>query len=367
MKSLACSLTGRRAAVTAARARERRQLTFSFICSLITHLLFILLFAGILALGLRSARPLPNPTREQQIEVTFIPPPSQPSTTLEKKPELRFVDTGSAPEAKEAPTDARFESDKNTRAASENPASGTVPLPSQEGRESDFLELENRNLSLAPPQPPAPLPASGAAQTSELSESQMAPDSLPAATPAPTPHSKQEEIRRPPRADELAIGRPVEVRRAESTAPHNASQEIRRAQPLASSRPTSPGFQPERRTTRITGGINNRGPSSVDAVGTPLGKYKKALSDAIGSRWYYYVSDQISILAVGTLTIRFTVLQSGKVVGLQVLRNSSNESFASVSIRAILEADIPPIPPDVAQHLENNAIEVDYTFSILAN
>jgi hypothetical protein len=105
----------------------------------------------------------------------------------------------------------------------------------------------------------------------------------------------------------------------------------------------------------------------VDAVGTPLGKYKKALSDAIGSRWYYYVSDQISILAVGTLTIRFTVLQSGKVVGLQVLRNSSNESFASVSIRAILEADIPPIPPDVAQHLENNAIEVDYTFSILAN
>ena len=36
--------------------------------------------------------------------------------------------------------------------------------------------------------------------------------------------------------------------------------------------------------TVIRGGINNRGRSAVNAVGTPQGRYKKLLEDAIGSR-----------------------------------------------------------------------------------
>jgi outer membrane biosynthesis protein TonB len=131
--------------------------------------------------------------------------------------------------------------------------------------------------------------------------------------------------------------------------------------------PGSPGFQPERRVTRIEGGVSNRGPASVAAMATPLGRYKKALSDAIGSRWYFYVRNEIGLLAVGTITIRFQVMSSGRVVGVQVLTNSSNESFAAISIRSIMDAEIPPIPPEVSELLENNRIEVDYTFSILSN
>ena len=35
-------------------------------------------------------------------------------------------------------------------------------------------------------------------------------------------------------------------------------------------------YQPEKQETRITGRITDRGPSAVDAVGTPLGKYQEA-------------------------------------------------------------------------------------------
>ena len=44
----------------------------------------------------------------------------------------------------------------------------------------------------------------------------------------------------------------------------------------------------------------NRGPSSVNAVGTPLGRYQKAVSDAIGSRWYYYMTEKRDLISIGT-------------------------------------------------------------------
>ncbi|MGA7216584.1 MAG: TonB family protein, partial [Terrimicrobiaceae bacterium] len=131
--------------------------------------------------------------------------------------------------------------------------------------------------------------------------------------------------------------------------------------------PQPPGYQPQTRITRIRGNISNRGRSAVSATATPLGRYKKMLSDAIGSRWYYYVSDQIGLLNVGTVEVRFVVRESGKVERVQVLRNSSNESFAACSVRAIMEAEIPPIPKELVPMLESGRIEIEYSFTILSN
>jgi TonB family protein len=133
------------------------------------------------------------------------------------------------------------------------------------------------------------------------------------------------------------------------------------------STPSTSGFQPETRVTRLRGSISNRGRASVEANATPLGRYKKAVSDAIGSRWYYYVKSQMGLMNIGTVDIRFTILPNGKVKAPQILNNSSNESFASVSLSAIVQAEIPPIPPEVEAVLENGRIEIDYSFSILGN
>ncbi len=331
--------------------KDRREVGRAFLASILFHLLLLLL----LLIGLADwwqRDILPKPPEEEPMELTILPPPPP------APPPVNYVDTSSLTASEKPPEATNFESDRDTLAASELPPVTDSPLPSQEGREEPFLELANQQMSLGPtPLPTTPSPAS---EEQPQTQQQEASETPPAETSKET-EPGEEEL--PPESGDLALLKPVEVRRAEPVVP----QEVRRAEATRASMPSPPGFQPERRTTRIQGGVSNRGRSSVDALGTPLGRYKKMLSDAIGSRWYFYVNNEIGLLAVGTTTIRFIVTASGRVTGLQILSNSSNESFASVSIRSILEAEIPPIPPDVAEHLENNRIEVDYTFSILSN
>jgi TonB family protein len=350
--------------------RERREISVAFLLSLFLHLLLLLVALMVLLLGQEPAA-LPIPDSEEPMEITFLPPPEPPAT------EPTFFDTTGLAEAEQPPEDARFESDRDTAAASAQTGQGAQDLPAQDGVEEPFLSVIEQRATVGPePAPSEESPASppDIAQLDEPREAEEAQEAEPTetaepmepteavaeASPEPTP-----EVTPEPAPEDIALQRPPEVRRAQPVDPSQTPTQVRRAQPPSPARP--PGYQPERRVTRIEGGVNNRGASSVAAMATPLGRYKKALSDAIGSRWYFYVRSEIGLFSVGTAVIRFHVLPSGRVTAVQVLSNSSNESFASVTIRSIMEADIPPIPPDVSDLLENNRIEVDFTFSILAN
>ena len=109
----------------------------------------------------------------------------------------------------------------------------------------------------------------------------------------------------------------------------------------------------------IAGNITNRGISSVNALGTPLGRYQKIVADSIGSRWYTYVEQKRDLISIGTLRLRFYVERSGKVKGLKITENSSNEAFANVCVQSVLEANLPPIPEDIANTLPPEGLEVD--------
>ncbi len=294
------------------------------IASVLIHLLIVA------CIGLAMIVPawnfhLPQKPDRTPIEMTMIsivpPKPAEPAyvrTTPQNIPD--------------APKNAAFESDNNTRAASASAPTGGQPMPSVDGRESPVLELEDRNYSdgrESQPQQPAQAAVPKADQP------------VPAFTPA-----SQLALREAPKAD------PAKSRPAQAARPKT---------------PAASGFQPETRVTRIRGNISNRGRASVEAAATPLGHYKKMVSDAIGSRWYYYVNNQIGLLNIGTVDIRFQVGSDGKAQKVRILSNTSNESFASVSINSILEAEIPPIPPDVAKLLDNGRLEIDYSFTILGN
>jgi outer membrane biosynthesis protein TonB len=109
----------------------------------------------------------------------------------------------------------------------------------------------------------------------------------------------------------------------------------------------------------MAGNITNRGISSVNALGTPLGRYQKIVADSIGSRWYTYVDQKRDLISIGTLRLAFIIDRSGRVKNLKVTENSSNESFASVCVQSVMEAHLPPIPADVAQSLPPDGLEVD--------
>jgi outer membrane biosynthesis protein TonB len=126
----------------------------------------------------------------------------------------------------------------------------------------------------------------------------------------------------------------------------------------ATSQPQS-AYRRQKQRTNIAGNITNRGISSVNALGTPLGRYQKIVADSIGSRWYTYVEQKRDLINIGTLRLSFVVDPSGRVKDLKVTENSSNEAFASVCVQSVLEAHLPPIPEEVVNTLPPEGLEVD--------
>jgi outer membrane biosynthesis protein TonB len=119
--------------------------------------------------------------------------------------------------------------------------------------------------------------------------------------------------------------------------------------------------------TRISGRITNRGVSSVNALGTPLGRYMKFLLDAVGSRWYTYLDQRIDLISIGTTRVVFTVDRSGEVKNLKVVENTANEALANVCIQSIQEAQLPPMPDDLAATLPAEGLDMDIPFTIYPN
>lgn len=310
--------------------QSRAEAAAALAASILLHLLLIFAIAFFLFGMARVAVQVAPEQPDEPLQVTIIPP------LPVEKPKPVFVETpeSSTPTGKPK-KDTPFESNNDSIAASEAPPEGSEPLPTLTGLETLGLAFRDQDYTLGE-----------SAQAAAPSEA--APPTTPteSAEPAPTPKA--------------------EVALLETPAP----------QPKPSAPPTVPkkpataspgGYQPETRVTRLKGNVSNRNRASLEAEATPLGRYKKQVSDAIGSRWYYYVNSQLGLLNIGRVEIRFTVSPEGKIKNPQVLSNSSNESFASVSLAAIMAAKIPPIPPDVAKILENGRLEIDYSFSILGN
>ena len=97
----------------------------------------------------------------------------------------------------------------------------------------------------------------------------------------------------------------------------------------------------------------------MNALGTPLGRYEKILKDSIGSRWYNYMDQRRELANIGTLQVHFFIDRSGHIKNLKITENTSNEAFANICLQSILEAQLPPIPEDLASSLPPEGLEVE--------
>jgi len=330
------------------REDDRRKIITAIIVSVLLHLLLI---GGV---GLVfSLRPEPQETKPEEPppELTFIPPPPQLQTLHRQN-----IDTSASQPSEKPPQNAPFESDRDTSAASSAPPTGALPLPSQEGETSPGVELAEKEYT--PGKMAQPTPASAPLVARPMERPKEAPTPEPVSTPQPTPRQTAQLALLEPPKQQTATPKPTPVE-AQNSTPEIA--------PQRSTNPAPSSFQPQTRITRIHGNISTRGRASVEALGTPLGRYKKMMSDAIGSRWYYYVNNQMGLLNIGSVTISFIVEKSGKVSNIKVESNTSNDSFAACSAQAIMDAEIPPIPSQLIPMLEGGRIQIDYTFTILGN
>ena len=304
-----------------------RTILWALLAAIFIHLLLAYLLA---VLGGVFTPPLPM--EEKPVELTFVdlsPVPLVPKNSA-------FIETDEPKQSVEPPEEKTFESNANSIAASELPATGEAPLPSQTGKDRPMVDLETHSYSLqmngARPQPSA------------APQENSKPSPAPQSTPQP-PLTAAEQFA-------MLTAKPTpEVDRSVAPAP---------AQPRSA-------YRAYKERTRISGRITNRGISSVNALGTPLGRYMKILLDAVGSRWYAFLDQKRDLINIGTTRVVFVVDRSGRVNNLKVIENTANETVANVCIQSIQEAQLPPIPDDLAATLPAEGLDMDIPFTIFAN
>jgi len=297
------------------RKQEARKVLWALLAALFIHL--VVAFSLAVLGGTFSPA---FPVEEKPVELTLV---DLPSTPLVPK-NAAFMETDESKQVAE-PKEKTFESNANSIAASGLPATGEAPLPSQQGKDRPFVDLETHPYA---PEMKGAIPQPSAAPQEKAK---------PAETPQPAPLTAAEQFamltaRPTPLAEPSVMPTPARARSA---------------------------YHPLKDQTRISGNITNRGISSVNALGTPLGRYEKILKDSIGSRWYAYVDQKRDLINIGTLQLRFYVDRSGQVKNLKITENTSNESFANVCLQSVLEAHLPPIPDDVANTLPAEGLEVE--------
>ena len=297
------------------RKQEARKVLWALLAALFIHL--VVAFSLAVLGGTFSPA---FPVEEKPVELTLV---DLPSTPLVPK-NAAFMETDESKQVAE-PKEKTFESNANSIAASGLPATGEAPLPSQQGKDRPFVDLETHPYA---PEMKGAIPQPSAAPQEKAK---------PAETPQPAPLTAAEQFamltaRPTPLTEPSVMPTPARARSA---------------------------YHPLKDQTRISGNITNRGISSVNALGTPLGRYEKILKDSIGSRWYAYVDQKRDLINIGTLQLRFYVDRSGRVKNLKITENTSNESFANVCLQSVLEAHLPPIPDDVANTLPAEGLEVE--------
>ena len=345
-------------------ARRRERFSFFVFLSFLIHASLIIFLAILFARSfVKKAAPEPPPP-EVTLEIT----------PLDKK-DRPFMETKEATDT--APKNAPFQSDQNTKAASELPPEGELAVPTQAGINQSALELRNQKhtagekpAAQAGNPAPAQPPASPSAPAPETAAQRTQPTPLPSATPQPTstPQPSPTPSTTPPPNNLKLLEPPKTLPTPKISALQTQSQSSEASPARPPSTPGSAGatkgYQSETRQTVIRGNISNRGRSSVAAEATPIGRYKKAVADAIGSRWYYYVEERMGLLSIGTVDVSFKVGPGGKVMGLHVVQSNSNQSLTDCSMRSIMDAKLPPLPPDVAATLQDGCLEIDYSFTI---
>ncbi|HEU0208991.1 MAG TPA: energy transducer TonB [Candidatus Udaeobacter sp.] len=293
------------------REQDARMILWALLIAILIHLFVAVLLAAFS--GFFSPA-LPAP--EKPVELTFmdLSPASQSKNSA-------FIETDESKKAPE-PKDKTFESNANSIGASELAATGQLPLPSQTGKDQPFMDLETQQYSLD---------SKGAQAEQKPASQQKA--AQPAAQPEPITAAEQ-----------------FALLTQKSAAALDAA---------AASSQAQSAYRRQKQRTNIAGNITNRGISSVNALGTPLGRYQKIVADSIGSRWYTYVDQKRDLINIGTLRLSFVVDPSGRVKNLKVMENSSNEAFASVCVQSVLEAHLPPIPEEVVKSLPPDGLEID--------
>jgi len=223
----------------------------------------------------------------------------------------------------EAPQNAKYYSDKNSRAANPDPAQDTGK-PKLTGTQTDVPRAEDvprMDFNRLQPTPRAP--------------------------PASPPELALN-------AGDLTLGKPPEAQ------PPNQPRPRTLRQALAQQANRLPGVQ-----MRQDGGVHRQAlVSSLDVKATSFGAYDAAIVEAVSQRWYDLLdSRQFAQDRAGKVTLQFHLNYDGTVTDMAVADNTVGQLLSLVCRNAVEEsAPFASWPSDMRRMVGRNYREISFTF-----
>ena len=254
----------------------------------------------------------------------------QPKPVAQNVDPMIFIDVSQADA--EAPKNAKYYSDKNSRAANPD-AEKESSQPKLNGRQRDVPKTED-----------APKPAKA----------------KPAAPQKPV-EAKPEETKAAQALNPGALqpGNPAEIETPEQQpAPEPRPRTVREA--LAQQSKQLPGLQLQQ-----DGGVRRHAlSSSLDAMATPFGAYDRAIVEAISQRWYDLLDrQQFAQNRTGKVTVYFHLNPDGSVTEMKITETTVGDLFAYLCRDAIEQAaPFGPWPSDMRRMVGTNFREITFTF-----
>jgi hypothetical protein len=250
---------------------------------------------------------------------------------------LMFVNVSPAQATAEPPKDAKYYSDKNSRAA--NPQADKITeIPKIDGKQTEVVKTEDISRpNFAPLQPSRPAQQPKEAQPEIKPKAALPPGDLVMAKPSPTPRKEDGD------ATEAKPARPRTIKEALARQPD--------------SRPPGEKMKQE-------GGVSRRAEfASLDTKATPFGAYDAALVEAISQRWFTlldqrdYASD-----SRGKVVVQFRLHYDGRITDMNVADNTAGSVLGLICQKAVLDpAPFAAWPSDMRRTLGDTR-NIQFTF-----
>src|ERR1039457_1349994 len=159
--------------------RERRKLAWAILASLCVH--YVVALSLVAFGGVFTPKP---PKEDKPVELTLVDLATPPPLAQKNTP---FMETDDSRKSAVAPQEKTFESNENSIAASERPAAGDAPIPTQEGKDRPNFDMDTHAHSLEI-EGAKPQPQSEEKPTPKPSEAPKATPTPPPAEPPPPDH-----------------------------------------------------------------------------------------------------------------------------------------------------------------------------------
>jgi hypothetical protein len=308
-------------------SRDSRRLAWAFALSLAAHLV---VWGGYeLGKEFNLWQRLHLPPLMVFTKIKQAQPVTQPSEPVV------FVDVNPEQATTEAPKNAKYYSNQNSRAANPD-AKRDTKVPEINGKQTEVAKTENVTRP-------------------DFSKLQPTPQ------PSPEQPKTQTQPQLAMNSGDLTLGKPPLAQ------PQEAPQEPPQTQPRP--RTIKQALAEQHRLPGLKmkqeGGVRREAlVSSLDVKATPFGAYDAAFIQAVTQRWYDLLdSRQFAEDRSGKVVLRFRLNYDGRISDMKVVQNTVGDLLAYVCQKAVMDpSPYAPWPMDMREMVGSNYRDITFTF-----